>query len=55
MTPFSTNETEEEGRFRRHSKCRRCGMGVQILTHPAPNEIDIGGEAVALNCPGQKF
>lgn len=27
-----------------------CGMDVQVETHPAPNSIDIGGEAVALNC-----
>jgi len=31
--------------------CSVCGAGVQVLTHPQPNEIDIGGPAVALNCP----
>ncbi len=30
--------------------CKRCGMEVQLIEHPAPNQIDIGGEAVALNC-----
>lgn len=30
--------------------CRRCGMEVTITSRPAPHEIAIGGEAVALNC-----
>ena len=30
--------------------CIKCGRMVQVNTNPAPNEIDIGGEAVALNC-----
>jgi len=32
------------------SECKRCGMTVHLDTHPAPNGIDIGGEAVALDC-----
>lgn len=31
-------------------KCRVCGMEVTVMTRPMPNEIDIGGEAVALTC-----
>ena len=46
------------GRFKRHdywrtssySHCRRCGMQVVVNTRPTPNGIDIGGEAVALDC-----
>ena len=30
--------------------CIRCGMSVTVLLNPQPNEIDIGGKAVALNC-----
>lgn len=30
--------------------CRRCGMEVHLNTRPMPNEIDVMGEAVALNC-----
>ena len=30
--------------------CKLCGREVQINTKPLPNEIDIGGEALALNC-----
>ena len=28
-----------------------CGAEVQIVTRPMPNEIDIGGSAIAMNCP----
>ena len=30
--------------------CKRCGMQVVVNSRPAPNEVNIGGEAVALNC-----
>jgi hypothetical protein len=30
--------------------CMNCGMEAQVLSWPMPNQIDIGGEAVALNC-----
>jgi len=33
-----------------HGSCDTCGLEVQICTNPMPNGIDIGGEAVALNC-----
>jgi hypothetical protein len=33
-----------------NGKCRKCGMECQINTNPLPNEISIGGEAIALNC-----
>jgi len=32
--------------------CKVCSMGVQVQMYPAPNGIDIGGEAAALNCRG---
>jgi len=35
------------------SICKQCSMSVQYDTSPPPNGIDIGGEAVALNCPGK--
>lgn len=31
-------------------QCIFCGMEVSVNTNPASNEIDIGGEAVAVNC-----
>lgn len=33
------------------ARCTVCPAEVQVLSRPAPNQIDIGGEAVALNCP----
>ena len=30
--------------------CTKCDRSVVVLTNPLPNEIDIGGEAVALGC-----
>ncbi len=32
------------------SSCRECDKSVVIRINPLPNEIDIGGEAVAFNC-----
>jgi len=32
------------------SKCKICGKEVHLNDNPLPNEIDISGEAVALNC-----
>lgn len=34
------------------STCKVCGMEVCVNDNPAPNGIDIGGEAVALHCTG---
>lgn len=30
--------------------CEKCGRHVQVTDRPAPNDITIGGEAVALDC-----
>ena len=38
------------GKVSRVSKCKRCGMEVEVNAKPLPNQIDIGGEAVALTC-----
>lgn len=45
------------GRFASHAhpagataECRRCGAYVQVIPCPAPNDIDIGGDAVAVGC-----
>jgi len=32
------------------SECVHCWADVDVHTQPMPNEIDIGGEAIALNC-----
>lgn len=33
------------------SRCVNCGAYVQVCPDPPPNGIDIGGDAVAVNCP----
>lgn len=32
------------------SICKKCGASVVVRTKPLPNEIDIGGSAVAIDC-----
>jgi hypothetical protein len=31
-------------------ECKDCKMSVMVKENPLPNEINVGGEAVALNC-----
>lgn len=38
---------------RHYSHCRRCDVQVEVNRQPMPNQVDIGGEAVALNCIGK--
>ena len=33
-----------------NSVCKDCAASVTVRTHPEPNQSDIAGEAVALNC-----
>ena len=55
----SSNWREHElGQWLEHSwnprkfycHCIKCNMQVIVTLNPLPNEIDIGGEAIALNC-----
>lgn len=32
------------------SSCEKCGVEVNVYPNPAPNGIDIAGEAVSTNC-----
>jgi hypothetical protein len=32
------------------AECKKCGKYVVVRTHPLPNEIEIGGAALALGC-----
>lgn len=34
----------------RNGDCTRCGASISVRTDPRPNEIHIGGEAVAVTC-----
>jgi hypothetical protein len=33
-----------------YGDCAKCGLAVRVCTDPLPNEIEIGGEALALTC-----
>lgn len=37
----------------RYAHCRVCDKQVVINSRPQPNDIEIGGGAVALNCKGK--
>jgi len=37
--------------YQADSECSDCKMEVQVILKPKANEIDIGGEAIALTCP----
>jgi hypothetical protein len=50
MNHFSSATIEYAHRKIGNSICKDCGMAVSIDTDPPANGIDIGGEAVALNC-----
>ena len=44
-----------ESNSTQHAHCQniKCQADVQIVMKPRPNEIDIGGTAVALTCPAE--
>lgn len=44
---WSAWRDHERGAF---TVCPNCGKRVDVIVNPRPNEIDIGGEAVALSC-----
>lgn len=50
MSKFSYSDKTIFRRGWGYSKCLICKKNVFILSKPYPNEIEIGGEAVALGC-----
>lgn len=52
MSTFTTYHGQKSARL---AYCLDCGMRVDIDSSPPANGIDIGGEAVALNCPGAAY
>ena len=32
------------------NQCERCGASVTVIVNPLPNQIDIGGNVVAVGC-----
>lgn len=52
MKPFKTVERGLRVRDARwaHSTCKVCGRSCMVNTNPMPNEADMMGEALALEC-----
>ena len=48
MSGFSVLEPKRS----MNATCYRCDAEVVVNSKPAPNQINIGGEAVAINCLG---
>jgi hypothetical protein len=44
LTPWNATD---RGAF---AECTRCGKTAHVTTKPAPNDIDMSGDAVALTC-----
>lgn len=36
------------------ASCKKCGMSFVVTTLPAPNDAYVTGEAVALDCTGER-
>ena len=49
MMPFSAF-TPEGDRIIAECRCRRCGEGLRVETHPAPNSIGISGSVFGKVC-----
>jgi len=47
---YVTHTNKAHGGLYRILRCHNCGMEAQIYTDPLPNEVTIGGEAIATNC-----
>lgn len=47
---WSNTDFRRKGRTTQDAQCFDCHMDVRIDTAPPPNGIDIGGQAVALDC-----
>lgn len=48
LTKWMINDDKDQA----NCVCYQCGMPVYIETRPAPNSIEISGQAVAMNCRG---
>lgn len=53
MRGHKLGEWAKVGDHIRDNICLNCGQSVRVNSQPTTNEIDIGGEAVALDCPGK--
>jgi hypothetical protein len=50
LCAFHWEETPSTFRIIGSASCTTCEKGVVVNTDPVPNDIDISGQAIALNC-----
>jgi hypothetical protein len=50
LSRFSPAEIHSNGKKQSFASCLICGAMAVVDTQPLPNDIDISGSAVALNC-----
>ena len=50
MKKFRQHKGYWKGPTRYYSECKVCDAYVEVNSHPIANEIDIAGDAVAVNC-----
>src|SRR5262245_33173198 len=51
LAPFQTLRSRAN---MQQTECRSCNAHVTVTTRPLPNEVDIGGSAVAVSCDRSK-
>jgi len=50
-----TGVGHKEGQRIHTAYCKYCRLYVQVILRPLPNEINIGGNAVAITCPNNPY
>lgn len=55
LNRFSPAKIHSNGKQQSFARCLECGALAAVDTQPLPNDIDISGTAVALNCKGVKL
>ena len=53
MSVFKEHEMEGQTSYYFSAHCIHCAHNVFVSPDPAPGDIDIRGEAVAVYCPGK--
>jgi len=49
-TSFRGHKMKWSEKYPNYAECRKCGAWVQVMENPPPNDINIGGPAVAIHC-----
>jgi len=55
LEPWTCNGKDGAQPTRATTECKRCKLTASVTLDPAPNDIDISGEAIALQCRGAPY